>query len=162
APLPAALAVGILAVAYWPVGMSCTVKPYSLDLLMALALLVAAVECLYQPGRWIWLAMLTVICPLAIFSSFPAVFVAGAVSLAILPTVWRQASWVGGVLYVVFNVGMLAAFSIHFGVVALNQLDREAGTVNSLLQDYWSDGFPPGNPWEFGKWLVLINNGRMC
>ena len=161
-PLAAALAVGLLAVAYFPVGLSCTVKPYSLDLLMALALLVPAVECLYQPHRWVFLAVLTVICPLAIFSSFPAVFVAGAVSLALWPTVWRQPGWVGRGLYVAFNLGMLTAFLIHFGVVGLNQLDREDGSVNAFLQDFLSAGFPPSNPWEFGKWFVLTHTGLMC
>jgi hypothetical protein len=160
-PLAAAFAVSLLATAYWPVAMSGTVKPYASDLFMALALLVPAVEYLYQPGRWGWLALLSVLCPLAIFSSYPAVFVAGAVSVAILPAVWRQSGWIGRSFYVLFNVGMVAAFLIHFGMVALNQLDRESGSVNAYLQEYWSDGYPPANPWEFASWLILIQTGRM-
>ncbi|HEV3260365.1 MAG TPA: glycosyltransferase family 39 protein, partial [Gemmataceae bacterium] len=42
-PRAAVLAVGTLAVAYYPIRHSCEVKPYAFDLLMALALMVPAV-----------------------------------------------------------------------------------------------------------------------
>ena len=57
-PLPAMLAVGLLAVSRWPVTMSAFAKPYSFDLLMALLLLVPAVEWLRRPDRLFWLALL--------------------------------------------------------------------------------------------------------
>src|SRR5262249_18913682 len=88
-PLAAALAVGFLAVARWPVTMGASIKPYSLDLLVALALLTLAATWLRQ-GRSRWLALLAVAGPLAVGLSYPAIFVAGGISLALLPTLWRQ------------------------------------------------------------------------
>jgi hypothetical protein len=46
------------AVSRWPVTMSAFAKPYSFDLLMALLLLVPAVEWLRRPERIGWLALL--------------------------------------------------------------------------------------------------------
>ena len=161
-PLAATIAVGILAVAYWPVAMSNTVKPYSLDLLMALALLVPAVEWLRSPSQSRWLTVLTGLCPLAIFSSYPAVFVAGAVSLAILPELWRNARRLDWARYAVLNVVLIGAFLLHFGLVATRQLSPESGRLESYLQNYWADGFPPANIGEFGPWLLRIHTGRMC
>src|SRR5947209_2908901 len=49
-PLGRLFAVGFLAVASLPVSMSALIKPYSFDLLMALVLLVPAVQWLQAPG----------------------------------------------------------------------------------------------------------------
>jgi 4-amino-4-deoxy-L-arabinose transferase-like glycosyltransferase len=160
-PLAATFAVGILAASYWPVAMTATVKPYTIDLLMALLLLVLAVEWLDQPQRWIWLALLTALCPIALFSSFPAVFVAGAVSLALLPQVWRRRDWTARTLFALYNLGMVVSFLLHFLVVGMNQLHGADGHVDIHYRDYWSNGFPPGDLLAFGKWFVLIHTGRM-
>src|SRR5438270_10018967 len=50
--LAAVLAVGMLAVAMWPVSMSCSVKPYSADLFWSLLLATLAVSWLRRPERW--------------------------------------------------------------------------------------------------------------
>lgn len=89
-PLGRALAVAFLAVAIWPVSMSTVIKPYSLDLLMSAALLVPAVEWLRRPERVRWLLVLAVVMPVAVFGSYPSVFVAGGVSLALLAQVWHN------------------------------------------------------------------------
>src|SRR5207237_350733 len=84
-----ALGVGFLAVARWPVTMGAVVKPYSFDLFFALVLILPAVHWLRRPERTGWLALLAALVPIALMGSYPAVFVAGAVSVALLPTVWQ-------------------------------------------------------------------------
>jgi hypothetical protein len=159
-PLAATLAVGLLAVARWPVSMSTFAKPYSFDLLMSLILLVPAVEWLRRPDRLVWMALLVLATPVAVLASYPAVFVAGAVSLALLPAAWR-AGWAARGLFVVCNLLMVAAFLGSYWVVGREQLDKSQGLVNAYLLDYWADAFPPASPGRFAKWLVLTHTGRM-
>ncbi len=159
-PPAAVLAVGLLAVARWPVSMCTFAKPYSFDLLMSLILLVPAVEWLRRPDRLMWLVLLTAATPFALLGSYPAVFVAGAVSLTLLPTAGRS-GWAARGLYVAMNLLTAAAFLASYWVVGREQLDPVAGTVNRYLQDYWADAFPPHSPWPLAKWLVLIHTGRM-
>src|SRR5262249_27163941 len=73
-PRAAVLAVGLLAVARWPVTMCAVVKPYSCDLLVSLTLLVGAVHHLRRPNEVRWLALLTLLVPVALLCSYPSVF----------------------------------------------------------------------------------------
>ncbi len=157
----ATFAVGILAVARWPVTMGAVVKPYSLDLFFSLALLVPAVSWLKRPERTGWLALLAGLVPFALMGSYPTVFVAGAVSIALLPMVWQRRS--AGVLslYAAYNVLMLATFTGCVLLVGREQLDPATGSVGTYMLNYWRDGFPPSQPWEFVKWFVEINTGRI-
>jgi hypothetical protein len=159
-PPAAVLAVGLLAVARWPVSTSTLTKPYSFDLLMALLLLVPAVEWLRRPDRLRWLILLASAAPVALLGSYPAVFVAGAVSLALLPAAWRSGRGARG-LFVAYNLLLAAAFLGSYWFVARQQLDPVAGRVSDYLQTYWADAFPPASPWPLAKWLALIHTGRM-
>jgi hypothetical protein len=159
-PLARTLAIGFLAVAIWPTSMCTLIKPYALDLLMGAALVVAAVEWLKQPQRTGWLLGLSALVPVAIFGSYPAVFVAGGVSLALLVPAWRG----GGrarVYFALYNLSLLGAFLANYLVVGQAQMDRETGAVHTFMQSYWADGFPPTRPLAFFKWLVLIHTGRL-
>ncbi|HEX5272264.1 MAG TPA: glycosyltransferase family 39 protein, partial [Gemmataceae bacterium] len=159
-PWAAVVAVGMLACARWPVSMSTFVKPYSFDLLMSLVLLVPAAEWLRRPDRLRWPLLSALVTPFAVLASYPAVFVAGAVSLALLPTAWRSGRR-GRSLFVVQNLLMAAAFLGSYWVVGREQLDPVAGVVRSYLRDYWADAFPPSSPWPLAKWLVLTHTGQM-
>jgi hypothetical protein len=159
-PLAATLAVGLLAVARWPVSLSTLVKPYGFDLLMALLLLVPAVEWLRRPDRLRWLVLLVAAAPIALLGSYPAVFVAGGVSVALLPSAWRSGRRARG-LFGVCILLMAAGFFGSYWLVARQQLDPVAGRVSDYLQTYWADAFPPASPGPLAKWLVLIHTGRM-
>jgi hypothetical protein len=160
-PLGRTFAVGFLAVAIWPVSMSTLIKPYALDLLMASALLVPAVQWLQRPERTVWLLVLALVIPLAIFASYPSVFVAGGVSLALLATAWKQPGWKARVYFVIYNVLLFASFLGSYLVVGRNQLDRQTGSVNTFLQDYWAHGFPPNGVLPFLDWFWRLNTGRL-
>jgi hypothetical protein len=161
-PLARTLAVGFLAVAVWPVSMGAFTKPYSLDLFMALLLLLPAVHWLEQPQQPRWLILLSLATPLALFSSYPVVFVAGAISIALVAMTWRQ-GWKARLLWGAYNVVLLAAFLGHYFIAGQSQLhspDRKA-TTEQGMQAFWAEGFPPSQPLALAKWLVLAHTGQM-
>jgi 4-amino-4-deoxy-L-arabinose transferase-like glycosyltransferase len=161
-PLARTLAVGILAVAIWPVSMGAFTKPYAFDLFVSLLLLFPAVHWLQEPRQFRWLVLLALATPLALFSSYPAVFVAGAVSLALVFAAWRQ-GWKARLLWSVYNVVLLASFAGHYFVAARSQLhspDRGLTTEHGM-QDFWAEGFPPSSPVALTKWLILTHTGQM-
>jgi hypothetical protein len=159
-PLAATLAVGFLAVAIWPVSMCAFVKPYAFDLLMSLSLLLPAAHWLRQPERWGWLVLLLAVAPVALLTSYPAAFVAGAVTLALLPEVWRRREAKVRVLYAGYNLTMLAGFLGGY-LVGAAQVGSAGSAVNTYLRAYWSDAFPPAAPVPLLKWLVLIHTGQL-
>ncbi len=159
-PLAALIAVGLLAVARTPISMSTFVKPYSYDLLMALALIVPAVEWLRRPQQLRWLVVLALAAPVALLSSYPAVFIAGAVSLALLPAAWRS-GWAGRGLFAAYNLLAAAAFLASYWIVGHEQLDPVHGSVNAYLQAYWAEAFPPSSPWQLARWLAEMNTSQV-
>jgi hypothetical protein len=155
-PLAGTLAVGILAVSYYPLRHSCEVKPYALDLLFSLALLVLAAAWLRCPQRWQPLAGLALLAPVAVLGSYPAVFVAGGVSVAMLPGVWRRRDKSTWTWYVLYNVLVAATFLGAFWLLARRQFDNYgAGSA------YWTASFPPARPWPLLQWLVTIHAGNL-
>ena len=91
-PVSAALALAILAVSYYPVRHAVEVKPYSEDLLVTLSLLLPAV--LYVQNRAKRAGWFCSHCSSRqyLFSSYPAVLVAGAKPLVLLPSRLASAS----------------------------------------------------------------------
>ena len=77
------LAVGLFAVAYPMTRYAAEAKPYGCDLLVALALLALAIEWLRRPDQTRWLWYLAALVGPAVGYSFPAIFMAGGVSLVI-------------------------------------------------------------------------------
>ncbi len=176
-PTVAGFAVGILAVSYYLVRHACEVKPYVFDLGFAVLYLWSALGYLrnyikrpHTPGpsppegrgeELRWLIALVVMTPIAVFSSYPSVFVTGSVSLVLLPTM-RTASWTQRALYVLFNIVMLASFVVHFGFVGHHQIDAaEAQRTREFLRNYWKDAFPPENVLQWPLWLLKIHTGNM-
>jgi hypothetical protein len=156
-PLAGALAVGFLAVAYYPVRHGCELKPYAFDLFFSLALSVLAASWLQRPDQKRWLVILCVFVPLALGLSYPAVFVAGAVSVALLPVVWRLRERTTWGLYVAYNGLMLASFLVVYLLAGTNQYASTGGMQNF----YWTVWFPPAQPLALLKWLAQVHTGNM-
>jgi hypothetical protein len=161
APLPAALAVGCLAVAPTPVHLASTVKPYSLDLLVAVLLLILAVGYLQAPGRIRCLAALALVIPLAIALSFPAVFVAGAVGLVLSPVVWRQGGRAARGWFVVFLVLCAGTFLAQLRFVGGASSDPESIALRDYMATFWKDAFLPRQPLRALHWFVRCHVGHM-
>jgi Dolichyl-phosphate-mannose-protein mannosyltransferase len=160
-PTVAGLAVGILAVSYYPVRHACEVKPYVFDLCFAVLYLWMALAQLRDRSQMRWLITLVAMTPIAVFSSYPSVFVAGAVSLVLLPTM-RSATWPQCLLYVLFNIVLLASFVVHYGFVGHHQIDAaEAQRTREFLHAYWKDAFPPDSVLEWPLWLLKVFTGNM-
>ncbi|HZZ78628.1 MAG TPA: hypothetical protein VFE62_08920, partial [Gemmataceae bacterium] len=150
----------VLAVSYYPVRHACEVKPYVFDL--GFAVLYLALTLAYLRGTstrcLIALALMT---PIAVFASYPSVFVAGSVSLVLLPTM-RSANWTQRSLYALFNLMMIASFVVHFGFVGHHQIDAaEAQRTREFLRNYWKDAFPPDSLLMWPLWLLKVFTGNM-
>jgi Dolichyl-phosphate-mannose-protein mannosyltransferase len=157
----AVLSMGILAVAYYPVRHSCEIKPYSFDLFMALALLVPAMNWLRRPDQLRWLVFLSAVVPVALGASYPAVFVAGTISLVLLPAVRARSVSEGKSaalpLYLAYNLAMFASFFLCYWLAGTRQFESTGATHNW----YWSDWFPPTQAWPLVKWLAASHTGNM-
>jgi len=167
---PLLLAVAIFAVSYYPVRHGAEVKPYSTDLAVSLGLLVLAVEWLRDPARSRRLWHLAAAAVIAVGLSFPAVFVAGGISLGLLATVWRVRSRPVVLAYLGFNLVLALAFGALYRISTGPQLKTEdwlsspASGSDSFIHSYqegaWAKAFPPLQ--DFGKlagWLVEAHTG---
>jgi hypothetical protein len=151
------MAVGIFAVSYYPIRHSCEVKPYAFDLFWSLALMVTAFNWLAEPKRWVWLALLPAIVPLALGASYPAVFAAATVSLVLLPVVWRKREFRSWILFGIYNLAAAVSFLIWYRLAGVAQFDSTGGKQNW----YWSEWFPPSEPMALLKWLAAAHTGTM-
>ena len=162
APRARLFAIGFLAVAIWPVSMSALLKPYSCDLFMSLVLLLLAVKWLKNPAQTSWLIWLSLLAPVALLASYPSVFIAAAVSAAMLVPAWRQ-GWKSRFWFAVFNLAVLAGFLLASHIAA-GQLSTPTGSgvsTRDAMAEMWGDGFPPRSPFAFVWWLILRITGQM-
>lgn len=153
-PRAALFATGILAVSYYPIRHSCEVKPYAFDLLMASTLLVAALSSLQQPQRLRCLVLLTSLVPVALGLSYPAVLSAGAVSVVLLPAVWRQQGRTVKCVYLAYNILLAVDFLAYYGLAGLGQ-------HASMDKNYWNGSFPPAQPLALLRWLCQVHTGNL-
>jgi hypothetical protein len=160
-PIHGALAIAVLAVSYYPLRHCCEVKPYGLDLLMSAGMLLGAAGWLADPRRMRWLVFLTLWAPLAMWSSYPAAFIGGSMSLVLLPKIW-QASWQARGLFALFNLLMLTAFLGHFFGIARHQIDApQAQVTHEHMDAAWRASFPPDAVGDLPIWLLRIHSGLM-
>ncbi len=155
-PLPAALSVGILAVSYYPVRHSCEVKPYGIDLFASVVFLGLAVGWIRQPERMRWPLLLTLLTPLLLGISYPAVIIAGSVVLAMLPTM-AAATWKQRGFYAVFAAVMLGSFLGYYLLIGAAQYHSTGGGDSVFYQDT----FPPSEPLAVCRWLLSVHTGNM-
>lgn len=149
-------AVGVFAVAYPCIRYSAEAKPYGSDMLIGLVLMTLAVEWRRRPeqSRWIW--SMAAAMPLFVGLSYPAVFIGGALSLWMLPTLWAIRSVRGWAAWCVYNFAMLASFVGFFLVATQAQSSAELG----FMTDFWKKTFPPLNePWKVPLWLIEVHTG---
>ncbi len=160
-PVPAALAMALLAVSYYPVRHAVEVKPYAQDLLVALGLLAPAAWYLLNPSRLRWLIFLACFVPVAMISSYPAAFVAGSISIVLLPTVWRQPGRSAKAWFFVYNVLLLAAFLGHYFLVGKPQMLPNEGNPNNAFVTTWQEWFPDYDFFGFLFWVLKAHTGNM-
>ncbi len=151
------LAVGVFAVSYPLVRYSAEAKPYGPDVLVSLALLALAVEWLRRPrqSRWGWALIAAM--PLAVLLSYPAVFVAGAISLTMAVVLLKQGSRWDWLRWGLCNAALGAGLAVGFGCCAVGQM-RDSGGAE---RKYFAAAFPPlGSPRDLAVFLWDNHTGE--
>ena len=152
------LAVGIFAVTYSGLRYAAEVKPYGTDLMLSTLLLLLAVRWWRQPDDTRWLWALAAVVPLVLGLSYPAVFVAGGVSLTVaavlLATRSRRGWWAWGAYNLALAGSFLAWYRLSIGIQAGAELD--------LMRGMWDETFPPRSSLvSLLAWLVRVHAGPL-
>jgi hypothetical protein len=156
--LPLLLAVGIFAVSYYPIRHGAEVKPYAGDLFASIVLMWLAARWLQSRERHGWLWGLAAAAPVCLLFSFPAVFVAGGISVALLPAVWRKGERPSWLAYSVLNLAVL----VTFGGLYFAFLRQQMATGADIGRVHWSAAFPPmGEPLKLVTWLLSVHTSHM-
>lgn len=149
-------AIGVFAVSYFAIRYSAETKPYAGDLFFSVVWLALAAEWhATRNSLWIW-GMICLI-PVSFLFSFPAIFVAGGISLGMLPFIaknWftplkRSTGELVG--YAVFNLAAAGMFLILQWLI----LGTHYRSSSDFMISYWKSGFPPGldQPVQFLLWV---------
>jgi hypothetical protein len=155
---PLVLAVAFFAVAYYPIRHSAEVKPYASDLFVSLVFLAMAVQWWQNPARSRWLWALACVSPILVALSYPAVFVAGGISLAVLWPVWQTRNRPAMAAWAVFNLAVGGTF---LAVLWASSAAQFQDSGNAMLS-YWAGSFPPlGEPLKLAVWFVGTHTGEM-
>lgn len=156
----ATFAVGVFAVSYPCSRYAAEAKPYGVDLLVSVALLLAAVRLAEEarPLRWLLLAALLAFGP---WLSFPSVFVGGGV---VLLGLFRALGSSGPGRRGTAGAPWLAAGLLHAAsFVALQAFIADAAAPTlSGMQEFWRDAFPPlATPLGIPLWLLVSLAGPL-
>ncbi len=152
------LAVGIFAATYSGLRYAAEVKPYGVDLLVSTLLLLLAVRWWRQPDDTRWLWALTAAAPLALGLSYPAVFVAGGVSLAVAAVLSGTRSRRGWWVWAAYNLVLAGSFLAWYRLAVGGQ----AGAELEVMTHDWAGAFPPRDSLlGLLAWLVSVHAGPL-
>ncbi len=153
------VAVGLLAASFYPVRHGNEVKPYIVDLFVALALMSLVWRVRSEPrapGRWLALIAAAVV---GVWLSYPAVFPAASVGVLLLNHAWRDRA--------VKLLGGTLAYGLLFGaswaaMTVLFTLPQATASLWLPELSTWRDAFPPlARPWKLPGWLLDVHAGNM-
>ncbi len=152
------LAVGMFAVSYSGIRYGAEMKPYAVDLLVSTILLTLTVRWWTRPGDTRWLWALAAFMPLALGFSFPAVFIAGGVSVAVATVLWNTKDRGAWIAWIALNAALVGGFLAWYAVNIRVQSGAELTTMNAL----WSEAFPPRDSVaSLLAWLVQVHAGPL-
>ena len=138
-PLGARVALALFAVGDALIYFSSELKPYEFDVALGIVLVERALDVEEEPENRRRAAALALTGAVAVWFSFPVVFVLGGVAVTLLPGAWRAK---GKPLLQL--VGCVAAWVASFAVFWATYLHR-VGRETWLI-DYWSGAFLPFPP----------------
>ena len=156
---PAALvAVAVFAVAFHPIRHAADLKPYSLDLLVALILQALALWWWNQPDRAGRLVALAAFGPIALACSHPAAFVAGGVGLAIAWPAWRTRRPDVRIALIAY----LAAIGLTEAGLYAGFSRSQANSASGAMRAMWVNSFPPLDSISgLIRWLLVVHTGDL-
>jgi hypothetical protein len=155
--LGAVLAIGFLSVAYFPVRFAAEVKPYTLDLLLAVAFLLLARAWLDDPSRLKPLVLFALLAPLAVALSYPSVFLLATLGVVFLPRLRSHPDVRARALFFGSSLLAGAVFYATYVTVGVEQFESSGG----FLRAYWVEAFPPRSPGALLAWLVEAHTGNL-
>ena len=152
------LAVAIFAVTYSGLRYASEVKPYGVDLMVSTLLLLLAVRWWRQPDDTRWLWALTAVVPLALGLSYPAVFVAGGVSLTVAAVMWGARSRRGWWVWAAYNAVLAGSFLAWYRL----SIGAQSGAELNVMGRMWDDTFPPRDSLiGLLVWLARVHAGPL-
>ncbi|HWA97706.1 MAG TPA: hypothetical protein VG713_04415, partial [Pirellulales bacterium] len=138
-PTAAMFATGLCACAYYPIRHAVELKPYATDMFFSAALVTLAILWFSDARRTRWLWALVAVAPVAIVSSFPALFVAGGVGLGLFVAARGlrfRGLWLPLLAY---GCSLVASFALVFFVSNSAQSARSG----EQMRGFWESSFPP-------------------
>lgn len=151
------LTVGVFAVSYYLIRYATECKPYGSDLTLSLLLVLLAVRWWQDQSNRRWLWGLTIAGPLCITISYPVVFVAGGVSIALAWTVWQTQDRRVWLAFVTYNVVLSGTFLCLLQLVS----SKQYAVDGDFMVNYWADSFPSSRPLELIQWFLYVHAGEM-
>jgi len=149
------MAIAVFAASFYPARYAAEVKPYSVDLLLALAVVLAAWAAYERPlstGRW---AAFAALASVSVWLSYPSIFISGGACLWLLvygSGDGRRRTWPR-----VLASGALIAASFFAMYVLVG-----SGQHATAPASYWNAGFPPmSEPWRIPVWALDVHTGMM-
>lgn len=151
----ALLSVSVMAASFYPMRYAVEIKPYSMDLLVATCLLLAAWSIRQKPSSALRWVVFVALGAAGVWLSYPSVFVSGGACLWLLlarPPDGVDRRWARAL---VAGVVITVSFAAMYGLAGLGQ--RAAAPA-----DYWAAGFPPvSEPWRIPLWALEVHTGMM-
>jgi hypothetical protein len=158
------LAVGIFAVTYSGLRYASETKPYGVDLMVSTLLLWLAVRWWQRPSKVRWLWALTAVTPVALGISYPAVFIAGGVSLTIATVLAgrmhrpERDEYPGWWVWFAYNLILLGSFLTWYKLA----VGAQTGAELSVMGRMWEDTFPPLHSLPaLVAWLARVHAGPL-
>lgn len=145
-PAAALFATGLFAFSPMLIWHGSEAKPYAVDVFVAVLLLRLAVGVKAAAPASARFFRLAPGAGVALWFSYPAILVYAALSLALLPAVWREGKR-ARFHYTLGNAAVLASFALVYAITIRLQ-------SHPALFGYWKDRFPDlAKPWTMLFWL---------
>jgi hypothetical protein len=169
--LPLVFAAATFSLAYPCLRYAAEAKQYATDQFVALVLLTLFVQWLQSrrttaatelmeatPRRSLWLWAAAGFTPIAIWLSYPAIFVVLALSLASCYVLrlrdWRRA-WLP---WIALNALLVTSFGLLWATIVHVQSSAEL----NFMDQFWQRAFPPWDqPWQLPGWLLLTHASEL-
>ena len=154
----ALVAVAVFAVAVHPIRHAADLKPYSLDLLVALILQGLALRWWREPDQPGRLLALAGFAPIALGLSHPAIFVAASVGLAIAVPAWKTHRWRVRWAALAYALSASLAYVVIYALFTRSQ----ASSASDAMRVMWARSFPPmDSVVGLAGWLGITHSGDL-
>jgi len=155
--IAAALAVAVFSVSHVLIRYAAEVKPYSIDLFVSILILTLALRVIERKDLYL-LWYMSLIVPIAVLFSLPALFVIAGVML----TLGVQFILDRDTRLLLPSAGLALSTFVSFAVYYAFFLSPHHEFHKEGMTTFWAGAFPPiDNPFHLVWWFVDIHTGRL-